>query len=502
MDKTKANKVFESKLSWKRKEALKMAVAIKDFVYDNFEYTLPYSKNQFERVANINEDLSEFYQEYKQLINFYYTIQRSGNSVGHIVEGKNGTFQTQTLAHMYSKHRLEPVWNWRKSNLIRNVYYNYIKDEKLWKHYHPVHIMLSLPHTGGKYKGKEFYAKELIEHFNRVRKLDFWQDSVYAGEYGVEIKESPNGQGLHIHIHSFTLLKRKRNGNFLNEFRTNLRAAWKNLIEIDEETQPIIWVETLYFHKKGKNGQFLTEPKPHSLKQKEIKQILRNKDLTEIEKQTQLKNIKTTVRAKTYLPEEIARIKKLKIDTEEKEKQIVACFTSGVLECIKYHFKMDTFIIDKLGDYNIGLLHEILVNTHRKRLYSRFGKFYKEKKLSLTDNDLSQKEEMEGDNATSKVNENLINPFTGDKIEQENAQFVIFKPENRTYLSPKSINPYSEINLDLNHFFNIESKEIKIIMKSLIHGKFDELIREFENNKSQNKERLRKPIKLEDKSNR
>ncbi len=105
-------------------------------------------------------------------------------------------------------------------------------------------------------------------------------------------------------------------------------------------------------------------------------------------------------------------------------------------------------------------MHEILENIYRKRLYSRFGAFYKQKELSLTDNNLNNSEEaklkdLENNEVTSKANENLIDPHTGEKMREEDANFVILKPEQRTYLSAKSINPRKEINLNLNIIQNV-----------------------------------------------
>ena len=486
------NENFESKLSWKRIEAKKLANAISDYVYDNIEYRLPKYKKVFKNKCLVNETVLEFYNCSEQLINFYYALISSGFSIGHIVEGDNKVYKTQTLAHMYSKHRFDPVWNWRKSSLIRSIYYKYIKKLKLWESTNPIHIMLSLPHTKGKYKGKRFYTKELLEHFNILRKYPFWKESVYAGEYGVEVKASPNGNGLHIHLHSFTLLKR---GVSINKFREALQKQWKRLIDIKEETQPIIWVETLYTFERKENGQFATRPKPHSLKQKEIQAILQNPKYTKLEKEIKLSEIKNTVRKKIYVPSEIKRIKKLNISEDEKEKLILKTFTAGVLETIKYHFKMDTFIKDKDGNYDILLLHEILENTHRRRLYSRFGDFYKQKELSLTDNDLNKNEEadledLENGEVTSKANENLINPHTGEEIKNEDAHFVIFKPEHRTYLSAKSINPRKEVNLDLNIIQKIDTKNIKFIVKMLISGNIERLLLDYHKEHKEKKKHI------------
>ncbi len=85
----------------------------------------------------------------------------------------------------------------------------------------------------------------------------------------------------------------------------------------------------------------------------------------------------------------------------------------------------DLIEIDEFGDYDINLLNETLVNTKGKRLYSRYGKFYKEKDLSFKDKNLGEKidkkqiesievEDVENEKEPiAKGETNFFNPYTG-----------------------------------------------------------------------------------------
>ncbi len=252
-----SNQRFQSKLSWKRSEAMKIRNQIANWIDDNFEIKLPQDFTKFEKMCEYyrhDERYSFLEQEYIETVKLYYTLGRYGLSVAnHFTDkGENETF---TRAHFYSKHKIDPVWNWRKSQLIRSKYRTYLLNSNvIQQKLHPVHITLTLPHKDGKYKGKTFYAKELIEQFNLIRKYPKWKQYTNGGEYGVEIKKSPTVEnGLHIHIHSFTLLNP---GVSVNNFRAWLQDTWERTTGATQ-----IAVETLYFFKKDEKGEYITELK-------------------------------------------------------------------------------------------------------------------------------------------------------------------------------------------------------------------------------------------------
>lgn len=452
------NRAFQGKLSWKRKEAIQMKSQIKDFVFDNFEVELPEDimsyKTKMKTYYN-TEEYTCLREEYNEIINLYYNTTLYGQSFASLFKDEKGKIETYTLAHTYSKHRLDPVWNMRKANLIRSIYRKYLKESKIYKTYHPVHITLTLPHPGGKYQGKDFYAKELIETFNLIRKCDFWKKFVYAGEYGVEVKESSNKEnGLHIHIHSLAFLKNKK----VNEFRKELKKFWKKKTGADQ-----IWVETVYFHKKDESGKFITEIKESS-----------QLDTFEDEDgmyQSQSKELKV-VRKKFYVDREQKEIEsRTDLTPDEKENTILDFYLKAILETIKYHFKFEAIKSDK-DNYNIFLINEILKNTKKKRLYSRFGKFYKVDELNF--NKLGQKQENGGnDPEMAEASQVAINPFTMQEVAANETDIVMFRPECQKRQPKNSPFAYELINYKQDNFYTYLDKGLDI--KKIIANHFNAL---------------------------
>jgi hypothetical protein len=455
--KSDLNKAFQGKLSWKRKEVMQMKSQIKDFVADNFNIEMPEDimsyKTKMKTYYN-TEEWTCLREEYHELINMYYTLSFYGQSFASLFrDTTSGKIETYTLAHTYSKHRFDPVCNMRKANLIRSVYRKYLKDSQIYKDYHPVHITLTLPHKGGKYNGNDFYAKELIDTFNLIRKCDFWKKAVYAGEYGVEVKESANKEnGLHIHIHSLAFLKNKN----VNDFRKKLKHFWEKKTGASQ-----IWVETVYFHKKDDNGKFITEIKESS-------QLDTFKDEDGMY-QSQSKELKV-VRKKFYVDREQKEIeKRTDLSQEEKENTILDFYLKAILETIKYHFKFEAIKTDR-DNYNIFLINEILKNTKGKRLYSRFGKFYKVDALNF--NNLGNKtasKEIE----LASAQETAINPFTLQEVPAEETDIVIFRPERQKRQPKNSPFAYDLINYRQDDFYTFLDKGLSI--KQVIQNHFNTL---------------------------
>ena len=457
------NRAFQGKLSWKRKEAIEMKSQIKEFVKDNFEIELPEDmmsyKTKMQTYYN-TEEWTCLREEYSEIIKMYYTLSFFGQSFASLFRDASGKIETYTLAHSYSKHRLDPVWNMRKANLIRSVYRKYLKESKIYKNYHPVHITLTLPHAGGKYQGKEFYAKELIETFNLIRKCDFWKKHVFAGEYGVEVKESSNKEnGLHIHIHSLAFLKSKN----VNEFRKQLKKFWQKKTGADQ-----VWVETVYFHKKDENGKFITE-----LKESSQLDTFEDEDGMYISNPKELK----VVRKKFYVDREQKEIEKRNdLTPEEKENTILDFYLKAILETIKYHFKFEAIKSDK-DNYNIFLINEILKNTKKKRLYSRFGKFYKVAELNFNTIESSKPlndTSLENDTVElAKAQQTAINPFSVEEVPVELTQIVIFKPERQIRQPKNSPFAYELINYKQDDLYTYLDRGLTI--KKVLHNYFNAL---------------------------
>lgn len=447
-----SNRRYSAKLSWKRKETLELRRQLKEFIEVNFDIKLPEFSCQYKKEAIKNPKFHLINEEFSEIIRTYYTLGNYGQSVGSLfTSGKES--EVFTHGHLFSKHRIDPVWNWKKSKLIRTIYYNYLKETNIHKLYTPIHITLTLPHKNGKYKGKEFYANELITQFNLIRKTSWWNKFVYAGEYGVEITGNSTN-GLHIHIHCLAFLYSPH----LKKFRDTLEKNWLKYTGATE-----IWVESLYIHKKDDAGHFITVMKDNS-------KLLtyEQSDST----YTSVPDGKIIVRKKFYLQDEKRAIAESSSTDEEKDKQILELHTKAILETIKYHFKNDCLKLND-GNYNIFLINDVLKNTKGKRLYSRFGKFYNEPTLNF--NRLSEfdenlvKDDVEFNSAN---NETVINPFTMEEIPINGTDLVVFYPEHLTYTGKLSSKPFTPLPIEENIYDFMGQTSVKEVLLTLIHARF------------------------------
>lgn len=342
-----------------------LRAAIKSFLADH-DINLPAYrqdfKQHFERVFHFDAATAERFGLMAQL---YYAL---AGGKGYYALFEQGPEQKLVpMAFWYSRHRLDFVWNWRKSQIIRSRYRDFLETatdtegRKLIEHYQPIHLVLTVPHRDGKFEGQRFYAKELIKLYHELRRSQAFKQYIYAGEYGVEIKRSQN-HGLHIHIHSFIL---QRPEYSVNEVRAELVEAWKRLTKNSTDYSGLHY-ETLYTKEQQPNGSW----------------------------------------KKNYIHPKTAT-------TDQ--------YLAGVMECIKYHFKPGC-LEQTSGEFDILLIDEILTNTKGVRLYSRFGAFYKESKLNF--NNLEKEPAEVVDEETGEVIEDitggdagkseatLINPFT------------------------------------------------------------------------------------------
>jgi len=397
------NNKFEAKISWKRKEAMKMANQIYEYI-SSFNITLPNDKKEWLSLLNTNLltagiSLETYLENFEKLVNLYYTLKFSGYTVSAYYENEAGEFATSPVLHYYNRNRVDPVWNMRKSQLIRKKVTNFLKVGKYHEKYNALHLVLTVPHTNGKWNGKRFFAQEMIKAFNKLRKYEFWKELVFGGEYGIEVKRSQK-HGLHIHVHSLLFVEKHVD---INELREKIATNWSKLTNKDDK-QTVVWLESLYYFSK-------TEKEA-------IKCIDYNEFEDDYGHQYMLQY--KLVPKKIYIMNEIENIKNQQITNEEKETKIIEIFTFGVLECIKYHFKQDTFFTDDTKNYDIELLAEILNNTHNLRLYNRFG--------SLSGN-------------TNKENKKLLYHLSFSDIENnqvyESFMIALQKSENGEKLTQK-----------------------------------------------------------------
>ncbi len=375
----------------------KLKAAIDDYL-QNFDVELPNDKATFEKTRNyiFNYDAygDALESKLEEIVKLRYAIQ---NTKGYyaMFESK-GQNSLQPLAFWYSKHRLCSVWNWRKSQIIRKRYRDFLetaKDEQgrlLINHYHPVHCVLTVPHANGLFAGKRFYAKEIIEAFRDMRKQEAFKLSVYAGEYGIEVKKSKS-HGFHIHIHCFIL----QNPDFSVDYvRAEIERLWRNQVE-NFTTYSGIHYETLYTTTKNEQG----------------------------------------VIQKKYISPKTSTIDE---------------YLSGVMECIKYHFKPDC-LEKQDGSYDMELIEEVLNNTKGKRLYSRFGKFYNVKELNFNNIEKEENEmiideseivdDSDLNTTVEGVEERVINPFTKQPSPRKDYRICISNPLSIKYRDKQSLRP-------------------------------------------------------------
>lgn len=384
------------------------------------------------------------YDEYAELAKMAYTLKKF-NKACYAIFQNGKSYMQQFIAAWYSKHRMDEVWNWRKSQLIRRLWREFLLETKLYEEYKPMHLMLTVPHTKDGWKGKQFYGAELIEKFNFMRKRPEWKKYIYGGEYGLEVTRKGNS-GLHIHLHCLVF---QRKGYSVNEVRDWIYKQWHNLTEAK-----IMHYESLYIYRKDpKTGHYY-----------------RNKE--------------TGNKIKFYLDQSDSWYRTLK--GEDKLK----AYVNGVMECIKYHFKNDNFR-DEEGNWDIELIKDILNQSKNLRFYSKFGAFYTEKRLNYSrienepeeenvmdaeDHDF-EGEEMENDDlngSTDGVEENLLNPYTLKPAKKHEYIRVLSTPEFIRHMPKDSGYQPIVSNSDHNHFYAIRNDmDLKEIMKNIGRGSFN-----------------------------
>lgn len=449
-DRVYRNNRQQAKISWKRKQSLEMAEAIRQFLDDN---NIPLMKI-----------CSDEYMEFQELLTFYWKLLKSNKSIyGVFTNPEGGEKKIQQIAMMYSMHRLDPVWNFRKAQLIGGIYRNFISTKTLGvgpdgelkyliKEKTGVHIVLTMPHKGGMYRGKKFYARDLLKAFHELRRLSFFKEATYGGEYGLEIKKSKSANGLHIHLHSLCFLNE---GYSVLEFREWIRERWNALTGATN-----VHCGKLYYHKRDEKGQWIMKVKS------KFAGVTENEDGTY-----------------TCLSEEALERKKFYCDKNTP----VEMYTAAILESIKYHFKGDEMVQEN-GEYDVPLMHEILSNSRGLRFYSRYGAFYKEKELNFdalkSKPGIVSVEDVDGDNieemlsgSSERGKSNLVNPFTKELAIEGEYKVALCNPERLRYSGRSTISPYTLRNYSDEYFLEIQDGiPISDIVKAICNHNLTSII--------------------------
>lgn len=322
------------------------------------------------------EILTDREAHYLPLIRTYYALfsnyhQGAKRTLGKLYVNDDGNIATNPAMIAVSRHKLNHVWNFYKSQIIRRKYLKLLQDwdaQNILRNYNPVHITLTVPRDKeGKFEGEQFFGPQLLYYFNLMRKTQWWKNMVFAGEFGVECKKGKTVPGYHIHIHSFALL----HANYkVNALRKKIAAWW-----LKNTGGKLIGVETLYVTERHSNGKPVFEYQYTQAKGK----VIYNLSAAEYKAQ------KAALLAEGIKPKKVK--KKRYIDPATSP---IADYLSGVMECIKYHFKPDMFLVKttdstgrKVKKHDVAAILEVLKGTHNKRLYSKYGMFWWVKELAL-----------------------------------------------------------------------------------------------------------------------
>lgn len=279
-----------------------------------------------------------------------------------------------------------------------------------------MHLTLTVPHEGGRWLGQDYYAKELLQKFNEMRKAKWWVQHIFGGEYTVETTQ--NADGLHIHIHALLFVDKDfiQSRNKLSEM---ILRRWNHLT-IDEAST---------------RAKLLDAGRRDGI-QKGFAHLIKNKG-TAGEDRDALNNLlleldgrgSTMVGLKSLYYEISAEdaVRRTNSFTENGrhfaycKRGDVKSTLRGVIECLKYHFE-PCAMEDEDGNLNLPLLDKVLPNIYRQRLYGKLGGFYGVRQLNVMEDPLSAEDMLE--DAAETATE-AYDPATGQPIDPSEYQYVI-----------------------------------------------------------------------------
>jgi hypothetical protein len=320
-----------------------------------------------------------------------------------------------------------------------------------------MHLTLTVPHNNGSWNGKEFYAKELINAFTKLRKCEWWSDLVFGGEYTTEVKTSPDKSGLHIHIHALLLVKKQRGSR--NELYKNIMVKW-NQLTVDRGG--------IFFKKEDLKRQFNFSPdRLQGLRTalRFLKPVMYDRVIKCKEKVgNKVKTVKKIISSVNDLPDNydpyfdkalqpvfskldsrgstLVGLKSLYYEVSADAynsckggkfmqdgrffrysgSNNLQSVMKGVLECLKYHFEPCS-IENENGELNCEILPSLLPNIYRQRLYGKFGALYGLSQLNVMEEALDTADEMLQDAA--EVAKEAFHPVTGLPIERSEYSYVV-----------------------------------------------------------------------------
>ena len=285
------------------------------------------------------------YNRQKQIRRKYFKWFDENSEVIRVINKK--TKKTKIITQTQYKERYE-----------ENNKYGYVNSEK----YDVMHLTLTVPHykdTG--FNGDKYYYYKIAYLYWKMRKMPFWNENVYGGEYGIETTNTDNG--LNIHIHSLIFVKRFTQSR--NNLHKDILEYWNKHTINKDNLRTSFTTEVRASIKKGNkliDDEFIDKLNPMGGTLLTLETIFSwNNDRTE------------KVRAKEFGSKEMLY---------------------AVMEAISYHFSPDAFDKDT-GELDLELLSEILPVIYCKALYKKFGCLHGEKSLNI--HFKTEKEEMIND---------------------------------------------------------------------------------------------------------
>jgi hypothetical protein len=412
-----------------------------------------------------------FVDDYRELARMYYSLKKACPGVYDIFQKRtpgtlHSVYDSQLACAYYTKHRLDEVWNWRKSQILRTMWRSFLQATNVHEEYQPLHLTLTVPHKGGVWKGKRFYMRELINAFNILRKYPEWNKYIHGGEYGGETTRKSEDNGMHCHLHCLVFQRKEYS---VNEVRAWIAKKWNELTG-----SKICWYETLYIHRKDDKGNWILQ-------------------LDENGKPQLNRKTGKPLHKKFYLDDNEPWFQ---WETRQNPEARLNLFTKGVLECIKYHFKTDCFKTPN-NDWDIDLIKEVLNNSKGLRMYSKFGAFYKEERLNfkqIEDNGETEAivpevnedgeviQDPEQENIDQDLNGNVdnvqvINPFTLQMAEPGSFFRVLALPENFKH-GKKDVHYKPEVsNKDHSMFYEVRRDvSLKEIVQGIARGRYQDVL--------------------------
>jgi hypothetical protein len=324
-------------------------------------------------------------------------------------EHLNSGGHTFIAAHT-CKHKLCSVCNSLRAKKVRKTWRNFFEtNPELLKEYDFMHLTLTVPHKEGEFRGKRWYADELMKEFNWMRKKAFWKRRVYAGEFGVEVTKNDNG--LHIHIHAMLLVYKGRQNR--NELHRDIYLAWNKQTAGGTAFAPLSEDERAAAMKGNK-----------TITAGDLEQVNANGAV--------LIGLESL-----YIKSNEARPGFFKCTRTGVYKRYVSgkdnfdAFMGGVMECIKYHFQPLAIQDDDTLDFDLVI--ELLPAIKGKPLYRKFGAFHagaKNAHPAASTLNINYNPDDKADAAEELVengSESIMDPITGEDQERDEYTYFVTK---------------------------------------------------------------------------